>query len=274
MKNTLSLFSLTVLGVALWSVAGCKGGSKIQEGAGAVDPLRTAIASSHREEKNIGRDVYRRPYETLKFFEVEPHMSVLEITPGQGWYTEILGPYLKDKGTLYLAIFPADNKTEYFQNANRILKEKIQNHAQHYGEVVFTEFKVGQEFAPKTSVDRVLTFRNVHNWSEPEKIFKGFYDVLKPGGILGVVDHRAKPDTKDLKNSGYIKQEDVIRWAEEAGFKFVESSEINANPKDTTNHPKGVWTLPPSLRLGDVDRQKYLDIGESDRMTLKFKKVE
>ncbi|MCO5114687.1 MAG: methyltransferase domain-containing protein [Bdellovibrionaceae bacterium] len=276
MRNIISKVSLLGMGAVFLMCTACTTDSSRTANVGNAvesDPLKKAVASPNREAKNAARDVFRHPYETLSFFEVKPDMSVLEITPGQGWYTEILGPYLKEKGTLYLAIFPADNKVEYFQKANVALKEKIANNAGTYGKVVFTEFQAGKEFAPKESVDRVLTFRNVHNWDDKEKIFKGFYEALKPGGILGVVDHRAQAHTKDLKGSGYVKQADVIRLAEQAGFQFIEASEINANAKDTTNHPKGVWTLPPSLRLGDKDREKYLAIGESDRMTLKFKKV-
>ncbi len=276
MSNIISQVSLLGMGAVFLMCTACATDSSTNAKAGSAvksDSLKTAIASPHREAKNVARDVFRHPYETLNFFEVKPDMSVLEITPGQGWYTEILGPYLKDKGTLYLAVFPANNKVEYFQKANQALKAKITENADAYGKIVFTEFQAGKDFAPKGSVDRVLTFRNVHNWDEKEKIFKGFYEALKPGGILGVVDHRAQAHTKDLKNSGYVKQADVIRLAEQAGFQFIEASEVNANAKDTTNHPKGVWTLPPSLRLGDKDREKYLAIGESDRMTLKFKKV-
>lgn len=270
--------------VFLWAplmvglLSACSAFDKSNSGGGSAqgkDALREAIQHSLRDPENVKRDVHRHPYETLKFFEVEPQMTVLEISPGRGWYTEILGPYLKEKGTLYLAIFPQDSDVEYFKNANEALKKKLADNKEAYGKVVFTELHqpdVEKELAPAESVDRVLTFRNVHNWQKPEKVFQAFYKALKPGGILGVVDHRAKPTTKDLKNSGYVKQEDVIRIAEEAGFKFIESSEINANPKDTADHPKGVWTLPPSLRLGEQDKAKYLEIGESDRMTLKFKK--
>lgn len=246
-----------------------------------ADPLKEAVANSWREKDNVARDTYRHPYETLKFFEVEPDMQVVEISPGKGWYTEILGPYLKDGGgKLYLAAFSDKTKVEYFSNANKHLKEKVKNNSEAYGDLEFTTFELPTQIgpvAPKGSVDRVLTFRNVHNWTKSGKApqaFKEFYAALKPGGILGVVEHRVADTVKNTNDSGYLKQKDVIKMAEAAGFEFVEASEVNANPKDKGQYPKGVWTLPPTLRLGEKDKAKYLEIGESDRMTLKFKKPE
>ncbi len=242
--------------------------------------LASIISGSHRLEANKVRDVYRNPLKTLEFFEVKPDMKVVEVSPGKGWYTEILGPYLKEKGELYLASFTPDSDVEYFQVANKALKELIESHKDLYGKITYTSFeppKVMGPIAPENSVDRVLTFRNVHNWMKFKKekeAFEQFYKALKPGGIFGIVEHREKltkvqdPEAK----SGYVREDFVIELAESVGFKFVSKSEINANYNDTANHPEGVWTLPPALRLKEQNRAYYLSIGESDRMTLKFVK--
>jgi predicted methyltransferase len=241
--------------------------------------LATISNSDLRSEKNILRNNFRHPVETLAFFEVRPEHTVVEIGPGGGWYTEILGPYLKDSGKLYLAIFSDTSERSYAPKLNAKIKEMVSD-KEHYGDVAFTVMEAPNNIgpvAPDGSVDRVLTFRNVHNWMKDKKakeVFKSFYKALKPGGILGVVEHRASNDEgQDPKAiSGYVREDYVVMLALEAGFKLVDKSEINANPKDKANHPKGVWTLPPSLRLGDTDKDKYMKIGESDRMTLKFVK--
>lgn len=241
--------------------------------------LKHAIYGNHRSEQSKVRDVYRHPVETLKFFEVEPNMSVVEISPGGGWYTEILGPYLKN-GELYLAIFSEEAPSEYRKDMNKKLKEKINQNKELYGAIHYTTFDVPEvvgPIAPANSVDRVLTFRNFHNWmgaGQANEALKEFYRALKPGGILGIVEHRAKMNKKQDKKakSGYVREDYVIELAESAGFEFIAKSEINANYNDTANHPEGVWTLPPAMRLKDKERAKYLAIGESDRMTLKFRK--
>ncbi len=238
--------------------------------------LDAVVKGEHRSSENRQRDTYRHPIETLEFFEVEPEMTVVEVSPGKGWYTEILAPYLQ--GKLYLAGFDDNSEREYFRNANRVLKENVKKNQKLYGDVEFRVFEMPAKIgpiAPANSVDRVLTFRNVHNWmksGKAEEAFKEFYRVLKKGGMLGVVEHRANAQSKkDPKaESGYVHVDQVKKLAKQAGFKFVASSEINANPKDSAKHPKGVWTLPPVLRLGDKNKEKYTEIGESDRMTLKF----
>lgn len=148
-----------------------------------------------------------------------------------------------------------------------------------YGKVVKTVLLAPDylDIAPRGSADMVLTFRNAHNWAKAgnaEAMFEAFYAALKPGGVLGVVDHRAKPGTPFQRqiDTGYLTEEYVIGLAQKAGFRLAAKSQINANPRDDTDHPRGVWTLPPTLALGDKDRDKYLAIGESDRMTLKFVK--
>ncbi len=242
--------------------------------------LQQAINGEHRSEQHKSRDQYRHPQQTLAFFEVQADMAVVEIWPGgKGWYTEILAPYLKDNGTLYAAHYSADSGVPYFTKNLNKFTDKITAQPEIYGNTVVTTLHPPKviDIAPKGSVDRILTFRNVHNWMKKDQadtIFKAMYQALKTGGILGIVEHRAiegsKQDPKAL--SGYVAEKHVIDLAEKAGFKLLAKSEINANPKDSSIHPKGVWTLPPSLRLKDQDREKYLAIGESDRMTLKFVK--
>lgn len=240
--------------------------------------LEAAVAAPTRSAANKARDVYRHPAETLAFFGIKPSDTVVEIWPGGGWYTEILAPYLKDKGQLIVAA-PAGTGS---QNIARMLDTDPAT----YGKVARANFPTqmgGTPVAPG-SADAVLTFRNVHNWrmgsyaadsaDYSEAAFKELYAMLKPGGILGIEDHRLPEDASDERErkSGYIKVSTIRRLAEQAGFRFVGASEINANPKDTTDYPRGVWTLPPRLVEGDKDREKYLAIGESDRMTLKFVK--
>ncbi len=244
--------------------------------------IKAALESSLRSETNKARDQYRHPQATLEFFDVQPDMRVVEIWPGSGWYTEILAPYLKEKGLLYAAHFNPDSSSRFYRDSLAAFKDKLAS-SEAYQNVILTTFNPPEhvEVAPPESVDRVLTFRNVHNWymrgggdARVLSAFKAFYRALKPGGVLGVVEHRLaeQRNRSDQEFSGYMHQQYVIDMATKAGFTFLASSEINANPRDTSRHPKGVWTLPPSLRLGNVDREKYLAIGESDRMTLKFQK--
>jgi len=236
------------------------------------------LQSPARTPAFVERDIYRHPSETLAFFGLEATMTVVEIWPGGGWYTEVLAPYLT-QGKLYAAHFAKDSGVKYFVNSRRVFKEKVQAHSDVYQAITMAEFspKMNKLTVPDGSADLVLTFRNVHNWlrsiNEAEA-FALFYKALKPGGVLGVVEHRAKPDTswETMKQSGYMTEAYVISLAEKAGFVLDAKSEINANSKDSADHPKGVWTLPPTLRMKDKGREKYLAIGESDRMTLRFKK--
>ena len=236
--------------------------------------LAAAIAAPNRTPANVARDRYRNPAGTLAFFGVDPTDTVVEIWPGGGWYTEILAPYLANGGTYYAAT-PAGRGTERYQ-------QFIATRPDVYGNVQVATFPVlaqGGTPVPAGSADVVLTFRNVHNWMMGQTPFEAqafaqMYAMLKPGGTLGVVEHRL-PESADAareRSSGYVRTSTVRRLAEAAGFRYVGASEINANPRDTKDYPDGVWTLPPSLRKGDVDREKYLAIGESDRMTLKFVK--
>jgi len=242
--------------------------------------LDNAIAGAHRTPEFVARDIYRHPKQTLQFFEVSAELTVVEIWPGgKGWYTEILAPLLRGKGRFYAAQFPADSPVVYFSKSAAAYKERLAALPTVYDQVIITELAYdGQgEIAPAESADRVLTFRNIHNWMRKDSevtVMQTMYRTLKPGGILGVVEHRAKPDTSRdvMVKSGYVTEAYVISTAKQAGFVLIDRSEINANPGDSASHPEGVWTLPPSLRLGDEDRAKYLAIGESDRMTLKFRK--
>jgi predicted methyltransferase len=245
------------------------------------DPLEAAIASPTRTPKYVKRDVYRHPLETLRFFGLRPDQTVVEIWPGQGWYMEILAPYLRDHGKYFAAIEASDvagASKEAQENAAQ-LRKKIADDPARYGKVAMTQLHPPQltEICPPGTADVVLTFRNVHNWLEDgtqQAQFNAFFKALKPGGVLGVVEHRAKPGTslEESRKSGYMDEDYVKKLAATAGFRFEAESTINNNPKDTKDYPKGVWTLPPTLELGDTDRAKYLAIGESDRMTLKFVK--
>ncbi|HAW92294.1 MULTISPECIES: class I SAM-dependent methyltransferase [unclassified Arsukibacterium] len=246
-----------------------------------TDALQQAADHHVRSEQNKNRDQYRHPVQTLAFFEVTPNSTVVEISPGGGWYTEILAPLLAAHGKYYAAHFPADSSSDYYKRNLAAFKEKLAANP-IYSRVELTAFAPGNsgDIAPAGSADVVLTFRNLHNWygqggdEAMVTIFKDFYTALKPGGVLGVVEHRLPADQADgdWTKSGYFPQQLAITLAEQAGFVLEQSSEINANPKDTAEHPRGVWTLPPVMRLGEEDKAKYQAIGESDRMTLKFRK--
>lgn len=245
-----------------------------------LSALQALANGNHRAEGHRDRNVFRHPAETLAFFGLEDDMVVVEISPGgQGWYTEILAPFLKERGKLYAASYDPESSVEYFRVNAKRFSDKLAADPENYGKVIVTILAPPEklDIAPAGSADMVLTFRNVHNWMRGgyvEEVFDAFYKVLKPGGILGVVQHRGDPNTPQDPSGvrGYVNEDYVIALVERAGFKLVDSSEINANPRDTKDHPEGVWMLPPSLRLGDKDRAKYVAIGESDRMTLKFVK--
>jgi len=243
--------------------------SALADDAGTTAALQAAIAGPQRSGANKARDKYRHPLETLTFFGLKQDMTVVEISPGTGWYTEILAPFLKDHGKLYEAVGGGAGAKTF--------EDKLKADPAVYSQVIVTALQppAETEIAPAGSADMVLTFRNVHDWlprGTTQDYFKAFYRALKPGGILGITDHRADPSQpQDPKaKNGYVRQDYMIQIAEQAGFKLAGTSEINANPKDPRNQP--VWNLPPTLRQGNKDRDKYLTIGESDRMTLKFTK--
>lgn len=255
-----------LLGTAL-AIAGAVP-AVMAETATVSAPIAAAIAAPTRTPANVVRDKYRHPGETLTFFGVAPGQTVLEYSPAGGWYTEILAPLLKGHGSFYAA--------QGTGRAFDALKAKIEADPATYGQVKLIAWPTGGAVAPG-SVDTLVTFRNVHNMvmrGNEAETFRQFFALVKPGGTLGIVDHRL-PESRDSaveKSSGYLKVSTVRKLAEDAGFVLEASSEVNANPKDTADWEKGVWTLPPGLRNGEADKEKYLAIGESDRMTLRFRK--
>ncbi len=249
--------------------------------AHADEALKQALAGKQRSEANVVRDAARHPYETLTFFGIKPTMTVVELAPGGGWYTEILAPYLKDQGKLIAGAPDPQSKSDYSKRSLARYQQKLAEQAGVYGKVELGIFEPGHKiaYAQPGSVDMVLTFRNVHNWigtgeASMKQVFSTAYTALKTGGVLGVVEHRlpASKAQDDKASSGYVHEAYVIKLAQDAGFKLAAKSEINANPKDTADHENGVWALPPTLANKDKDKAKYQAIGESDRMTLKFVK--
>lgn len=285
--------SLLVAAISLIALApGCAKNSEESETAAAEpaklsaeEALDLAIAGEQRSEEERARDQFRHPKETLLFFGVEPDMTIVEVWPGGGWYTNIIAPFLAKGGGVYIAAGLNPEASEGQARAVAEFAGKFANDPSLYGNVRQTILDGDAPIASPGSADMVLTFRNVHNWlaqGKAEENFKKFYEALKPGGVLGVVEHRAREDAtaEQEKSSGYVREATVIALAETAGFDLDSSSEINANPLDTKDHPYGVWTLKPTRRSSAVrgveepgfDRAKYDAIGESDRMTLKFRK--
>ncbi|BCO20955.1 methyltransferase [Alteromonas sp. KC3] len=251
-------------------------------GYASADAISDAAMSDVRTAKAKARDEYRNPQQTLRFFGLQPDMTVVEISPGGGWYADIITKVVKDNGKYVAAHFFVDESTgDYFKNAVMKFESQMKPGMKYEGAelTAFDPIKA-LDITEAGSADMVLTFRNVHNWymrhgdEGIDNAFGAFFKALKPGGVLGVVEHELPESADDeaMKKSGYMKRSYVIAAAEKAGFKLAESSDVNANPMDNANHPKGVWTLPPRLALDDQDREKYLAIGESNRMTLKFVK--
>ena len=249
--------------------------------ARADDALKAALAGAQRSRANVARDGWRHPEQTLGFFGLRPDMTVVELSPGGGWYTEILAPYLRDSGQLILAADDPESSQDYRRRSAERLKKKLDAEPAVYGQVRLAVFEPPAKlsYAAPGSADLVLTFRNVHNWvadGEPVvlAVFKSAFDSLKPGGVLGVVDHRLPADrVQDAKaSSGYVQVAYVTRLAQAAGFRLAASTEINANPRDSADHAGGVWALPPSLANKEADRARFEAIGESDRFTLRFVK--
>ena len=246
--------------------------------AWADGELAKWLKAPHRTERNALRDPYRHPIETLTFFGIREDSTVVEILPGSGgYYMEILAPYLRHKGRYIAADRDEAAPPQYLADHQKLLA-RLQAEPALYGKVVVTKFNADHHaIAPPGSADFVITFRNLHNWverSEVEGALRAFHKALKPGGVLGVVDHRGRADLSQeaQMKSGYVRQDFAIALIEKAGFRLTGTSEVNANPRDSKDHPEGVWSLPPTYRLKDQDRAKYEAIGESDRFTLKFVK--
>lgn len=241
--------------------------------------LEAILAGEHRSAGNKARDTWRHPRETLEFFGLRPEMSVIEIWPGAGWYTEILAPYLRERGRYIAAHWDPEGEPEFLRNSVRTYREKLAARPDLYDRVQIVVLAPPAQTAmvEPESVDMVLTFRNIHNWmanGQAQSVFDAMYRVLKPGGVLGVVEHRARSDQPQdpLARSGYVREDHAIGLASRAGFVLEAQSAVNANAADTRDHPGGVWALPPTLRHGAQDRDRYLGIGESDRFTLRFRK--
>lgn len=264
----------------LLAVAGCAHKASDAESTVAIG---VALVGSDRDAADASRDVYRHPAETLAFFGVGPEMTLVELMPGGGWYTRILAPLVRDDGRYIGVEYEPDTFGDDFpQFVERLKKypDSVKAKPALYGPNARGTWILSGDIADAESVDMILGIRFLHNW-----ISRGFADealarlhgVLASGGVFGVVQHRAaEDDPRDavaLAKTGYVKQSHAIALLQKHGFELVSQSEINANPKDTRDHPRGVWTLPPSFRLGDEDKAKYLAIGESDRMTLKFVKA-
>lgn len=247
--------------------------------AGEDGKLKKIVAGDHRDSKNAARDTYRHPYETLKFFGIKDNMTVMEVWPSTGWYTEILAPYLKDNGTLIPAQYDRNKETQkpWMARVNKVWDEKFGTNEKVYGKMAPKALVLGgsgSNVAPAGSVDMILDFRNAHNWMKwgAEEMLKTWHTALKKGGVVGIVDHGKSADKAYSERDGYIHEKELIALMEKHGFKFVASSDINANAKDQAGHPNGVWSLPPTYAGGDTDRDKYAGIGESNRLTLKFVK--
>ncbi len=250
--------------------------------AATLATLDKVLAGDHRSDANRARDKYRHPKETLEFFGFRQDMAVMEVSPGGGgWYTEILAPSLREHGSYVAAAWDPNDTGDYAKRNSKKFADKLAANPELYDRAKVTALQAPNALkpVPDGTMDMVVTFRNIHGWmgdDAADAMFKAMYAALKPGGILGVAEHRAKTDKpQDPKaDSGYVREDYAIALIEKAGFKLIGKSEVNANPKDTADHPNGVWSLPPTLQGGDVDRDKFLAIGESDRFTLRFRKPE
>jgi predicted methyltransferase len=266
---------ILLLAAAVLLAASCSTTSTRETTALALDNI---LAGSQRSAENSARDHYRHPKETLLFFGIRPEMSVLEVWPEPGWYTEIIAPLVREHGKYYAAVIAADPQSKYVTERLADYQQKLTSKPDVYGSVDVVTFPTdGGDVVPPGSLDMVVTFRNIHNWMARDsagQVFATVYKALKPGGVLGVVEHRGNPAVAQdpQAKSGYVNEDYAIRLIEGQGFRLVGESQVNANPKDTKDYEQGVWTLPPTYRLGDKDRQKYAQIGESDRFTLKFVK--
>jgi predicted methyltransferase len=261
--------------IAILTLAGC--GSLATRGA-VTSRLDAAISGMHRTAAERERDVYRHPRETLLFFGLRPDYTVVEVMPIGGWYTRIIAPVVRTHGRYIAAMPPATAGNANSENSRQAYLSILASAPGLLDKVEVVDFDPGAKpIVPDGTADMVVTFRNIHNWMAGDRAdaaFRAMYRALKPGGILGVTEHRgneAIPQDPRAR-SGYVNESHAVKLIESAGFRLVATSEVNANPRDTKDYPGGVWTLPPTLSRGEVDRDKYLAIGESDRFTLKFVK--
>lgn len=281
--NDLNRRRALAIGATLWLLAACGTATPPAFADPDGSALRRVVDGPQRSPKNAARDAARHPYETLRFFGVQPGQTVIEIAPGGGWYTEILAPYLRDHGRYIAALYtedgnsPAEMEADLAQARTRF--EARFADAGTWGPIAIGTLRPNglSDVGAPGSADAVLTFRNIHNWIADDHFdadLRAFYAALKPGGVLGVEEHRAPPGTtlQRIIDSGYVPEQYVIDHAKAAGFELEARSQVNANPRDDTQHPNGVWSLPPTLRGGETDRAKFVAIGESDRMTLRFVK--
>ncbi|HDZ58050.1 MAG TPA: methyltransferase [Pseudomonas xinjiangensis] len=241
--------------------------------------ISEAVGNAKRSITNVMRDAHRNPEGTLEFFAVKADHTVVEVWPGAGWYTEILASLVREDGRLIAAHFDPDSPNEYLRKSRAEFETKMDEGRGDFDkvEMAVLNYEPGQPIAEPGTADRVLTFRNVHNWlaagrEETEVVFSKLYEVLKPGGMLGLVEHRARPglSLENMVKTGYVSEDLVVELAQGAGFELLSRSPINQNPQDSTDHPEGVWSLPPTLRNAGENRAHNLAIGESDRMTLLF----
>jgi predicted methyltransferase len=243
-----------------------------------ADALTAILAGDQRPPEERARDLYRHPKDTLLFFGIRPETRVLEVWPEPGWYTAVIAPLVRDKGKYFAGVIAADPSSKYITHRLEEYQARLAARPDLYDRVAVVTFAPdGADAVPPGSVDMVLTFRNIHNWmarDQAAQAFRSMYRALKPGGVLGVVEHRGNPAVpQDPKaKSGYVNEDYAIKLIEEQGFRLVAKSGVNDNPKDTKDYEQGVWTLPPTYRLGAKDREKYAAIGESDRFTLRFVK--
>jgi|HubBroStandDraft_1064217.scaffolds.fasta_scaffold00392_14 predicted methyltransferase len=277
-RTTVISAKQTVIGAVLACALVAAACTAVSSRQTTTDALTTILAGDQRTAEERARDVYRHPKETLLFFGIRPEMSVLEVWPEPGWYTEVIAPLLRDKGKYYAAVIAADPTDKHITERLDQYRAKLASRPALYDRVVVVALPAdGGDIVPPGSLDMVVTFRNIHNWMARDtapQAFAAMYRALKPGGVLGVVEHRGNPALPQdpQAKSGYVNEDYAIRMIEAQGFRLVAKSEVNANPKDTKDYPQGVWTLPPTYRLGDKDHDKYAAIGESDRFTLRFVK--
>jgi predicted methyltransferase len=264
--------------LATGGVAAEKSAGEGATSGAALKKLQDVVNGDHRTPEQKARDKYRHPVETLAFFGIQPNMTVVELWPMTGWYTAILAPYVKGSGKFYAAAMDPASTAPSDSKYNAALKKMLDARPDLYSEVKWSVLaKNKYQIAPDGSADMVLTFRNIHNWvwdGMEKDVFAAAFRALKPGGILGVEEHRSNDASYEPKEMGkaYVGEDYAVKLIESAGFKLVGKSDVNRNPKDTKDYPKGVWTLPPSYAEGEKDRAKYAAIGESDRFTLKFVK--